>query len=64
MMTLLFPAHGALGSWDEIIFFTVVVVFVALMAVSWWRGQSLAEPTEADKPVSPEKSDENRFELK
>jgi hypothetical protein len=61
---LIFPAHGALGGWDEIIFLAVVVVFVVMMAVSWLRGQSTQESVDPDQADAPEKADENRFELK
>ena len=36
-------AHGALGPFDEIIFFGIAVIFVAMMAVSWLRSQELEE---------------------
>jgi hypothetical protein len=61
---LIFPAHGVLGGWDEVIFLAVVVVFVGMMAVSWIRGQSNEEETPPDQTETPDTSDENRFELK
>lgn len=63
---LVFPAHGALGALDEVMFLAVVVIFVGMMAVSWMRSQSDVDETESDTtaPTLPPTSDENRFELK
>ncbi|QPC84467.1 hypothetical protein G4Y79_08850 [Phototrophicus methaneseepsis] len=40
-------AHGALGSFDEVIFISVVMVFVVLMIFSWLRSRNL--PDDADE---------------
>lgn len=63
---LVFPAHGALGALDEVIFLAVVVIFVGMMAISWMRSRSETEETPSDIPPSDSPSiiDENRFELK
>lgn len=66
MFTLVFPAHGALGPLDEVLFLGVVVIFILMMAVSWMRsGQAEADEIESDNsaPTLPP-TDENRFELK
>jgi hypothetical protein len=47
-MTMQMPfviAHGALGSFDELIFVGVGVVFLALMAISWLRSRSASSET-------------------
>ncbi len=36
-------AHGALGPFDEIIFIGIAVIFVMMMAVSWFRSQAMTE---------------------
>lgn len=62
-------AHGALGYWDEVIFIGIVVVFVVMMAVSWYRSRTAEDDAEADLSFefrdadAPPNSDE-RFELK
>ncbi len=66
---LIFPAHGALGDWDEMIFFVVLAIFVAMMAVSWLRSPSVtgdaAPPHDANTSTRDDAAaDENRFELK
>lgn len=63
---LIFPAHGALGALDEVIFLAVVVIFLGMMAISWMRSQSNSDEAEVD-PTAPSptaQGDENRFELK
>ena len=67
MPTLIFPAHGALGPLDEVLFLGVVAIFIIMMAVSWMRsGQAAADETDPDTITPPGTStpDENRFELK
>jgi len=63
---LVFPAHGALGALDEVIFLAVVVIFVGMMAISWLRSRDATEetPSDAFTPDAPSIPDENRFELK
>ncbi|MCC6614297.1 MAG: hypothetical protein IT320_12520 [Anaerolineae bacterium] len=38
-------AHGALGSFDELIFVGVGIVFVAIMIFSWWRSRNASSET-------------------
>ena len=33
-------AHGGLGSWDELIFLGVVVIFIVMMGVAWVRSRA------------------------
>ena len=55
-------AHGALGPFDEIIFLSIAVVFLAMMGISWVRSQQLPdEETEADSES--QEADVERFEL-
>lgn len=56
-------AHGALGPFDEIIFFGIAVVFLGMMGLSWVRSQQLPED-EADEGETAGSSDVDRFELK
>ena len=42
-------AHGALGPFDEIIFIGIAVIFVAMMALSWFRSQALTEEEYVDE---------------
>ena len=50
-------AHGALGPFDEIIFFGIAIVFLGMMVVSWLRSQQIAD----EDPLDP--ADSERFEL-
>jgi hypothetical protein len=65
---MLFPilAHGALGSWDELIFLGVAVIFMVMMGVSWVRSRNM-EPEFDDPPESSpdalEPADNERFQL-
>lgn len=34
-------AHGALGFWDEVIFVSVVVIFLVMMGIAWFRSRSM-----------------------
>lgn len=77
MPNTLFPpvvlAHGALGAWDEIIFIGVIVIFLVLMGVSWFRSRALQpdfdEPPAVGSRPAPMNSSEqtaddpDRFEL-
>jgi hypothetical protein len=67
MHRLIFPAHGALGPLEEVLFFAVVAIFIIMMAVSWMRSQQ-PTPDEPENgttnPADPSIPDENRFELK
>lgn len=61
-------AHGALGPWDELIFLSVFVIFIAIMGVAWARSRAIGdadldETAEAvDEPTESEADD--RFALK
>ena len=55
-------AHGALGPFDEIIFLSIAVVFLAMMGISWVRSQQLPdEEIEADSES--QEAERERFEL-
>ncbi len=55
-------AHGALGPFDEIIFLSIALVFLAMMGISWVRSQQLPdEEIEAD--CESQEADRERFEL-
>ncbi len=34
-------AHGALGSWDELIFLSIAAIFFIIMAVAWARSRAM-----------------------
>lgn len=55
-------AHGALGPFDEIIFLSIAVIFLAMMGVSWVRSQQLQDE-ELDAPGDCRETDADRFEL-
>jgi len=61
-------AHGALGWYDELVFLGVVVIFLGMMFVSWFRsrGEDYEEsdlmPEIASTDSSPSDSKE-RFQL-
>ena len=42
-------AHGALGAFDELVFLGIALVFIGMMAVSWYRSQHIILE-EDDKP--------------
>ena len=48
-------AHGALGYWDELVFVGVIVVFVAMMGISWFRSRTIEPELDADAQALPEK---------
>lgn len=68
-MPIVILAHGALGAFDEIIFVSVAVVFVGMMAFSWFRSQQLTDEIleEDGKPkrdtVQSNPTEVDRFEL-
>lgn len=68
-MPIVILAHGALGAFDEIVFIGVVVVFLAMMALSWFRSQQLTDemPDQDSKPsqdtVQSSPNNTDRFEL-
>jgi hypothetical protein len=41
-------AHGALGSFDELLFLAVAVVFVVLMVIAWIRSRNSSVDEEVD----------------
>ncbi len=55
-------AHGALGPFDEIIFLSIAVVFLAMMGVSWARSQQLPDE-DLEAPGECRETDADRFEL-
>lgn len=64
-MPIVILAHGALGAFDEIIFVSIALVFIAMMAVSWFKSQQLPDEDNADDPIVTHRpSDTERFELK
>ncbi len=44
-------AHGALGIWDEIIFLSVVVIFITFMGISWVRSRFADPQLDDDSPA-------------
>lgn len=63
-------AHGNLGYWDEVVFISVALIFLGMMAVSWWRSRQLdadlseAPPAAAARPAqAPLQPQEGHFEL-
>jgi len=66
-MPIIILAHGALGAFDEIIFVSIAVVFVGMMAFSWFRSQQLEDDLleEDGKPKrdAVQSADTDRFEL-
>jgi len=55
-------AHGALGPFDEIIFLSIAVVFLAMMGISWMRSQQLPDE-EIDTADERREADSEHFEL-
>jgi len=55
-------AHGALGPFDEIIFLSIAVVFLAMMGISWVRSQQLPEE-ETETLDEGREAEAERFEL-
>ncbi len=54
-------AHGALGYWDEVIFVSVAIVFVVMMANSWLRSRD--EPADETPARPPQTTSDSHFEL-
>lgn len=71
-MPIIILAHGALGAFDEIVFVSVAIIFVVMMAISWFRSQRLSDEssdrddntTFDEKVMMQETPDPERFELK
>ncbi|MBZ0280100.1 MAG: hypothetical protein K8L97_05120 [Anaerolineae bacterium] len=59
------PAHGALGSWDEIIFLSVAAIFLIMMGISWIRSRTATfDESEEPTPETPApESEADRFRL-
>ncbi|MAU13475.1 MAG: hypothetical protein CL607_26895 [Anaerolineaceae bacterium] len=60
-------AHGALGAFDEVVFVSVILIFLVLMVLSWVRSRNLPDD---DMPATPTehapkaKTDTDHFSLK
>jgi len=54
-------AHGALGPFDEIIFFGITLIFLSMMGLSWLRSQDL--PEEESTPATQEQPGAEHFPL-
>ena len=64
-MPIVTLAHGALGAFDEIIFISVAIVFIGMMAVSWFKSQQLPDEDENETTtIKHDPSDTGHFELK
>ncbi|NWF69108.1 MAG: hypothetical protein HXY40_08480 [Chloroflexi bacterium] len=47
-------AHGALGLWDELLFFGIALGFTLFVLSTWWRSRkSFAPELEDDEPTPP-----------
>ncbi len=68
-MPIVILAHGALGPFDEIIFISIAVVFIGMMASSWFRSQQLDDEITEDNSNPPPDTvqstatEPDRFEL-
>jgi hypothetical protein len=60
-------AHGALGVFDEVIFISVVMVFIVLMVFSWIRSRNLPDEDEqpdiVTEPTHSDASSDDHFSL-
>lgn len=62
-------AHGALGWFDELVFLGVVVIFLGMMGVSWFRSRSMDFEEDDLMPQTPKRkrsddeTDSERFQL-
>lgn len=60
----IFVAHGALGAFDEVIFLSVIAVFVVMIGISWVRSRPLDEtPAKDPQAIVPNNGDDDRFQL-
>lgn len=60
-------AHGALGAFDEVIFVSVILIFLVLMALSWVRSRNLPDddvPAATTEQSPKTKNDPDHFSLK
>lgn len=57
-------AHGALGIYDEVIFLGIVVLFVAMMGISWVVSRNTKPNLDSEPTTEPEQSEsQDRFKL-
>ena len=58
-------AHGALGSWDEVIYISIAAIFVGFMIISWFRSRNQVADDEDQQVVeTPEVNQSpDRFKL-
>lgn len=60
-------AHGTLGSWDEMIFLGVVVIFISMLGVSWVRSRAIEPEFEDEEDFftseTQPKDEADRFKL-
>ncbi len=60
-------AHGGLGSWDELIFLGIAVIFIAMMGIAWVRSRTANidnESAPVDTPANVHESESSdRFQL-
>lgn len=66
-MPITLLAHGALGPYDEIVFISIALVFIAMMTVSWFRSQQLEDDDLEMNDSVPSNDHENppeHFELR
>lgn len=60
-------AHGALGWWDELIFLGIIVIFIGMMIVSWFRSRDMEFeqndllPQDAPASHDPDQASDERF---
>ncbi len=58
-------AHGALGNFDELIYISVVVIFLVFMGIAWVRGR-MTQPdfdSPGDRSTTPDADSPERFKL-
>lgn len=60
-------AHGALGSWDELIFLGVAAIFLTMMGISWVRSRTnnptIDDQTDDSNPAPVEEKSPDHFPL-
>ena len=55
-------AHGALGYWDDLIFLAIIIIFLSMMGISWFRSRTIdLDDTPTDQPDQP--NNDERFQL-
>ncbi len=62
-MPIVILAHGALGAFDEIIFVSIAIVFIGMMAFSWFRSQQLPDEYDNEPIIKHESSNKEHFKL-